>query len=473
MSVAHARLGHMSYTCTECGYSSIKWLGRCSRCGEWGTLEQSEAAGGATAIKTQAKEVPASKLAKPITEVDGTRTRAFRTGVSELDRVLGGGVVPGAVILLAGEPGVGKSTLLLDVAGRASRESGEGRRALYITGEESAGQVRLRAERIGAMHPDLLLAAESDLATVLGMIVEIQPELLIIDSVQTLASAEVQGVPGGVTQVREVAAAIIRAAKSLDVPTVLVGHITKDGTVAGPRLLEHLVDVVCEFEGDKHSRLRLLRAVKNRYGPTDEVGCFDMTELGIQSVPDPTGLFLSRGSGHAPGSCLTVVQEGKRHLLVEIQTLVDKQTKGAPRRTVSGLDANRLAMTLAVLNSEPMLHSFAECDVYASTVGGAKVVEPAADLALALALESAWQFRPLENRVIGIGELRLSGEIRNVPGIEQRLEEAYRQGVSHAIVAAGGLNNVTVPRGMEVSECDSIRQAVEAAMGLELNNTAR
>ncbi|WP_291795866.1 ATPase domain-containing protein, partial [Brevibacterium sp.] len=317
----------MQYECTACGYKTAKWLGRCPQCREWGTIEESVPAH--RTVRTQAKPASQGTGATPITEVDRTLAEARSTHIPEFDRVLGGGLVPGAVVLLAGEPGVGKSTLLLEVGSWTARQ---GAQVLYVTGEESAAQVRLRAERVDALSETLLLTAETDLGVVLGTIDQVKPSLLIIDSVQTLASADVAGAPGGVAQVREVAAAVIRAAKDHAIPTVLVGHVTKDGSVAGPRLLEHLVDVVCSFEGERHSRLRMLRAVKNRYGPTDEVGCFDMTEKGIESLPDPSGLFLTRTATKAPGSCLTVALEGKRPMLVEVQALTDK-SPGTPRRT--------------------------------------------------------------------------------------------------------------------------------------------
>lgn len=444
----------MAYTCSECGSSTPKWMGKCPKCQSWGTLEES--AGPGVSVKTQATF--SGKRATPVTQVDATTASATSTGVSELDRVLGGGLVPGAVILLAGEPGVGKSTLLLDVSAKAAKA---GRRVLYVTGEESQGQVRLRAERTGALSDNLLLANETDLAAVLGLIEVEDPELLIVDSVQTLASDRVEGVPGGVTQVREVASAVIRAAKARNLPTVLVGHITKDGTVAGPRLLEHLVDVVCSFEGDKHTRLRMLRAIKNRFGPTDEVGCFAMTEKGITSESDPSGLFLSRSQTNAPGTCLTVTLDGKRPLVIEVQALTMEAAGGNPRRTVSGMDFNRVAMLIAVASKSMNL---TRSDVFVSTVGGAKIQEPAADLAVALALASAAADKPQYSRLVAIGELSLSGEIRRVPNVGQRLAEAARMGIDTAVVASGSLADVTLPKGIRVKEVSNLAQAIELTL---------
>lgn len=455
----------MSFTCTECGYATVKWLGRCPECQSWGTFE--EKGKSATSVKTKVKK---SSGAKSITEVDAKLARAETTYVPEFDRVLGGGIVRGAVVLLSGEPGVGKSTLLLAVASKVAMF---GQKVLYVTGEESAGQVRLRAERINALEDKLLLAAESDLGATLGMIEAESPDLLIVDSVQTLASSEIDGAPGGVTQVREVAAALIREAKSRSLPTVLVGHITKDGSIAGPRLLEHLVDVVCSFEGDRHSRLRMLRAVKNRFGPTDEVGCFDMTESGIVGLEDPSGLFLSRSAQNPPGTCLTVTQEGKRPLLVEVQSLVTDSSGGPSRRSVSGVDSSRVAMMLAVLGQQLKHAQIPTKDVFVATVGGAKLAEPASDLAICLSLASAALGTPLYSRLAAIGEISLSGEIRNVPSIGQRLNEACRLGIRHAVVAKGAMRNITPPKGMEIRERESLAEAIELVLKSDTGTSPR
>ena len=332
---AKASTKSSGFRCSECGWTTVKWVGRCGECQAWGSVSEL----GAVTVRTTSA-APVERPAVPIGQVDVRRAEARSTGVSEFDRVLGGGLVPGAVVLVAGEPGIGKSTLLLDVAARAARQ-GDGRTVLYITGEESAAQVRMRAERIEAMAASLFLASETDLATVLGQIEAVQPDLLVIDSVQTIASGEVEGAAGNVSQVREVAASLIQVAKSRGIATLLVGHVTKDGSIAGPRVLEHLVDVVVQFEGDRHSRLRLVRAVKNRYGPTDEVGCFDLSDVGIVGLADPSGLFLSRGTLSVPGTCVTVTLEGRRPLMTEVQALVAKSEIPTPRRATSGLDSAR------------------------------------------------------------------------------------------------------------------------------------
>jgi DNA repair protein RadA/Sms len=354
------------------------------------------------------------------------------TGIQELDRVLGGGVVPGAVVLLAGEPGVGKSTLLLEVAYRWALGASGGP-SLYVTGEESAGQVRLRAERTDSVHPLLYLGAESDLSAVLGHIDAVQPGLLIVDSVQTVQSSEVEGTPGGVTQVRAVTTAVVALAKERGLPVVLVGHVTKDGAVAGPRSLEHLVDVVLHFEGDRHSSLRMLRGVKNRFGPADEVGCFEQRDDGIAEVADPSGLFVNRQESQVPGTAITVMVEGKRPLLAEVQALVTPTQMTMPRRAVSGLDSARVSMMLAVLDKHGNVKT-GDQEVFAATVGGMKVTEPAADLAVALAVASSRRDVPMPANVIAIGEVGLAGEIRRVNAVGRRVAEAARLGFDRALV---------------------------------------
>jgi DNA repair protein RadA/Sms len=424
----NARGNRPAHRCTECGYEVAKWVGRCPECQAWGTVVEAAAPSRPALARTSAG-VPRSP-ARPIAQVDLETARARPTGVAELDRVLGGGLVPGVVVLLAGEPGVGKSTLLLEVAHRWAADTG---RTLYVTAEESAGQVRLRAERTGNVHDRMFLAADGDLGAVLGHVDAVKPELLIVDSVQTVQSGDADGTPGGVTQVRAVTSALVALAKERALPVVLVGHVTKEGSVAGPRTLEHLVDVVLSFEGDRHSTLRLVRGVKNRFGPADEVGCFELRGDGIAGVPDPSGLFLNRRDTAVPGTAVTVVVEGRRPLLGEVQALVARSTLAVPRRAVSGLDAARVAMVLAVLERRGRI-SLAEKDVFTATVGGMRVVEPAADLALALAVASAARDLPVPPDLVAVGEVGLSGEVRRVTGVERRLTEAARLGFTRALV---------------------------------------
>ncbi|NNG37940.1 DNA repair protein RadA [Flexivirga sp. ID2601S] len=442
-----------TYRCTECGWQAVKWVGRCGECQAWGTVTEV----GQTRVRT-APAATVERPARPIGEVDATRAEAQPTGVGEFDRVLGGGLVPGGVVLVAGEPGIGKSTLLLDVAARAARA---GKRVLYVSGEESAAQVRLRGERIEALARDLYLASETDLATVLAQIDRVEPEPLIVDSVQTIASAEIDGAPGNVSQVREVAAAILQVAKRHGIGTLLVGHVTKDGSIAGPRVLEHLVDVVVQFEGERHSRLRLVRAVKNRYGPTDEVGCFDLSELGIVGLPDPSGLFLSRMDEPVPGTCVSVTLEGRRPLVTEVQALLVPGNGGSARRTTNGVDSSRTAMILAVLDRRAGV-ALRNDDCYVSTVGGAKLSEPAADLAIALALASAKEGRPLPPGLLAVGEVGLAGDVRGVGGVPRRLAEAARIGFKRAIIPAGSLGTESAPAGMRVIEVRDVHAATRA-----------
>ncbi|MFE7542712.1 DNA repair protein RadA [Streptomyces platensis] len=439
-----------SYRCTECGWTTAKWLGRCPECQAWGTVEEF---GGAPAVRTTAPG-RVTTAAVPIGQVDGKQATARSTGVPELDRVLGGGLVPGAVALVAGEPGVGKSTLLLDVAAKAASDA---HRTLYVTGEESASQVRLRADRIGALDDHLYLAAETDLSAVLGHLDTVKPSLLILDSVQTVASPEIEGAPGGMAQVREVAGALIRASKDRGMSTLLVGHVTKDGAIAGPRLLEHLVDVVLHFEGDRHARLRLVRGVKNRYGTTDEVGCFELHDEGITGLADPSGLFLTRRAEPVPGTCLTVTLEGRRPLVAEVQALTVDSQIPSPRRTTSGLETSRVSMMLAVLEQRGRISALGKRDIYSATVGGVKLTEPAADLAVALALASAASDTPLPKNLVAIGEVGLAGEVRRVTGVQRRLSEAARLGFTHALVPA---DPGKIPDGMRVLEVADVGQAL-------------
>ena len=436
------------YRCGECGWSTGKWVGRCGECQAWGTVEEAGLPARRTVSPGQVSE-----SARPIGAVELAAARSRPTGVEEFDRALGGGLVQGAVVLLAGEPGVGKSTLLLEVAARWATEAG---RALYITGEESAAQVRLRAERTRALADELFLAAETDLAAVLGQIDQIQPTLVVLDSAQTVTNSAVDGAAGGVTQVREVASAMIRAAKDRGMATILVGHVTKDGSIAGPRVLEHLVDVVLQFEGDRHSRLRMVRAVKNRYGPADEVGCFDLSDEGIVSLADPTGLFLSRHADTVPGTCVTVTLEGRRPLLTEVQSLVGTSELATPRRASSGLDSARLAMVLAVLERRGRVR-IGRSDVYAATVGGARLAEPAGDLAVLLAVASAAREVPITAGTVAIGEVGLAGEIRRVTGIQRRLAEAERMGFSRALVPP---DPGPVPAGIRAVEVHDVASAL-------------
>ena len=461
-----SRRNSPAFRCGECGASSPRWVGRCPECQAWGTVAEVGAPN--TQVVSSRGAVTAS--ARPIGELDPTLALARPTGVAELDRVLGGGLVPGSVVLLAGEPGVGKSTLLLEVARRFAELGG--RPALIVTGEESTAQVRMRAERIDAVHPGLYLAAENDLGALLTHVDQVEPGLLVVDSVQTISTGSVDGTAGGVPQIRAVAASLIAMAKQRGLATVLVGHVTKDGSIAGPRVLEHLVDVVLHFEGDRHSSLRIIRAAKNRYGAVDELGCFEMRENGIAGLADPSGLFLSDRPRAVPGTCVTITLEGRRPLVTEVQALVAKSPGGTPRRSVSGLDNSRVAMLLAVL-AKPAKVVFSEFEVYASTVGGLSAVEPSADLAIALSIVSAAHQIALPPTLCAIGEVSLSGDVRRVSGLERRLGEAARLGFRTALVPSDHLGDISAPEiaGIRTMPVTTLEDAIASSVNLSRTHT--
>ncbi|MEJ5929002.1 DNA repair protein RadA [Corynebacterium sp. H128] len=441
------------HTCSECGYSSPKWLGRCPECGAWGTLELSRRVASSTASFSPNTALTPASPAVSIKDISPSDSTSKTTGIGELDRVLGQGIVPGSVVLLAGEPGVGKSTLLLEVAAQWAKQ---GRTALYVTAEESAGQVRLRAERTGALIDTLYLAAESNLDVVFGHVEQLKPSLLIVDSVQTMNAQGVEGVAGGVAQSKAVTAALTSLAKTTGIAVLLVGHVTKDGNVAGPRTLEHLVDVVLNFEGDRHSSLRMLRGIKNRFGATDEVGCFEQQSDGIHEVSDPSGLFLSHRESTPDGTAVMVAMDGVRPILAEVQTLLVETSAKNPRRAVTGLDATRVPMVLAVLAARAGIKT-ADRDAYVATVGGMRIGEPASDLAVALATVSAMSQRPLPPKLVVIGEVGLAGEIRRVPNVRRRLQEAARLGYTRAIVPDG--ERMKIP-GMHITYAIDIASAI-------------
>ena len=478
----------VNYVCTECGWSGGKWYGRCPECGQWGTIEEFHEAPAAAGARTPApgrtSRTPISvpnvqSAAKPITSISTDTVNRLPTGFGEFDRVLGGGIVPGSVVLIAGEPGIGKSTLLLETAGNIAKSvaaahsrtpdgsdsephdahAGTHDSVLYISGEESQAQVRLRASRVNAMEQNLLLASTTDLATVLGLIERTRPTLAIVDSAQTIVSQDVDGISGGSTQVREVASALIDTAKTLNIPVLLVGHVTKDGSIAGPRTLEHLVDVVCQFEGDPETALRMLRAVKNRFGPTDEVGCFDMSGEGIEEVSDPSGLFLSSADERVEGTCVTFTLDGHRSLPIEIQALVTSSVLPTPRRAVVGVETNRIAMLTAVLYRHGKVNLLAN-DLYVSTIAGGLAKEPACDLAIVAALASAARSKPIARDTCAIGEISLTGQIRPVPRLEHRLREAARLGFATAVVPPMR-KRVTI-EGLRIVEVTHLRDALES-----------
>lgn len=458
----------VSFQCTACQKVSPKWAGQCPFCEEWNTLEERQGAVGATVagLKSKAGASVPTVAARAVTSISTENHKHRPTGIGEFDRVLGGGFVAGGVILLAGEPGVGKSTITNAIAASSARK---GIKTLIASGEESAEQITMRLQRIGGLSENLFLAAENDLSRVLGHIDAVDPGLIIVDSVQTIAAAEVEARVGSPSQVIEVGTVLTRIAKERGIPLLFIGHVTKDGNIAGPRTMEHLVDVVLHFEGDRDSTLKMLRGVKNRFGPADEVGCFEHTEEGIVEVPDPSGMLLGQRTEPVPGVMTSVIVEGKRPLPIEIQSLVALSALPVPRRAVSGLDTPRATMAQAVTERYGQVR-LSDKDVYLATIGGAKTREPSIDLATVMALASACENIPTHFDAVAIGEVALSGEVRKVPGISRRLNEAYRLGFKKAFVPEGAKESLPASlreSGFIIVEISNVAQAVAAvrAMG--------
>ena len=448
------------YTCTECGGTAPKWAGQCPNCQQWNTLVETVAqpTSGAGA---RFQSLASSATVRKLSDIDAVDVPRFSSGIDEFDRVLGGGLVSGGVVLIGGDPGIGKSTLLLQALSNLSTD----RRVLYVSGEESGSQIALRARRLGVESPNLALLAEIQLERIQATIEVEKPEVVVIDSIQTLYSEALTSAPGSVAQVRECAAQLTRIAKRLDVTTILVGHVTKEGALAGPRVLEHIVDTVLYFEGDTHSAYRLVRAFKNRFGAVNELGVFAMTERGLRGVANPSALFLSQHEQVVPGSCVLVTQEGTRPLLVEIQALVDTANVPNPRRLAVGLEQNRLAMLLAVLHRHAGIACFDQ-DVFLNAVGGVKITEPAADLAVLLAIHSSMRNKALPRGLVVFGEIGLAGEIRPTPRGQERLKEAAKLGFSIAVIPKSNAPKQPID-GLEVIAVERIEQAIDRVRALE------
>jgi DNA repair protein RadA/Sms len=443
------------YTCTECGASSPKWQGQCPGCGQWNTLVETVAEAATTGANRYASLAGSGQL-QDLSAIRPRDEPRQATGIEEFDRVLGGGLVPGGVVLIGGDPGIGKSTLLLQALSRLAEA---GQPVLYVSGEESSEQVALRAHRLQLATRGLRMLPEIGLEKILATLQKERPLVAVIDSIQTLYSEALQSAPGSVAQVRECAAQLTRLAKQSGICIVLVGHVTKEGALAGPRVLEHIVDTVLYFEGDTHSSFRLIRAFKNRYGAVNELGVFAMTDKGLKGVSNPSAIFLSQHETPVAGSCVLVTQEGTRPLLVEVQALVDGAPSPSPRRLSVGLDASRLAMLLAVLHRHAGLVLYDQ-DVFVNAVGGVKIGEPAADLAACLAIVSSMKNRALPNKLVVFGEIGLSGELRPAPRGQERLKEAAKLGFTHAIIPKANAPRQAIP-GMQVIALDRIEQAIE------------
>jgi DNA repair protein RadA/Sms len=442
-----------TYACRECGASAAKWVGQCTDCGAWNSLTEIVISSANTKFQNYAGSSDSAIVT--LAEVpDGVETRVY-TGLSEFDRVLGGGVVTGSVILIGGDPGIGKSTVLLQAFANLAQQN----KVLYVTGEESLQQVKMRAQRLGLATPNIDLITETNIETMLQVAQQQQPAFMVIDSIQTMYLAQVQSAPGSVTQVREATAHLVRFAKQTGTAIFLVGHVTKDGMIAGPRVLEHMVDTVLYFEGDSDGRFRMLRAIKNRFGAINELGIFAMTDKGLKEVNNPSAIFLSRGEVAVPGSVVMVTWEGTRPMLIEIQALVDTSHLGNPRRVTVGLDQNRLALILAVLNRHGGVITYDQ-DIFVNVVGGVKVTETGIDLAAALAVVSSLKNKPLPLDLVVFGEIGLSGEIRPVQSGQDRLKEAAKLGFTQAIVPAANAPKKSIP-GLKVHAAHKLTEALD------------
>jgi len=448
------------FACTECGNTTPRWEGQCPACKEWNTLVEERVARGSGAVADARAARSAAPAVVRLSDVGGTAVDRWSTGIADLDFVLGGGLVPGSVVLIGGEPGIGKSTLLLQAAARLQYA---GLSPLYVSGEESAAQVRLRAERLREGAGEVRVLPDTDLARILERVTETGPRVLLVDSIQTVYSPELDGVPGSVGQVRECAARLQRFAKETDTTVILVGHVTKGGGIAGPKTLEHIVDTVLYFEGDSGVDHRLLRATKNRFGGVDEIGVFRMTAEGLTAVANPSELFLGDRSGSRPGCATTAIMGGSRPLLAEIQALATRASYGAPQRVAAGFEHKRLALLLAVLEKRAQL-PFGQLDVFLNIAGGLRISETAADAAVAVALGSTVRDSPLRADVLVLGELGLGGELRAVGQLERRLAEAARLGFTEAWVPARSSPGPTVPQGIRVVEIADVASLLRRAL---------
>ena len=450
------------FACQECGAQSSKWLGRCNDCGAWNSLVEERPVPEAVAAAAAGRRYSLAATAGPqlYADIDLVQADRLTTGIGEFDRVLGGGVVPGSLVLLGGEPGIGKSTLLLQAAAHFAQAYGP---VLYSSGEESEHQIKARGQRLGVDRAPLYILAETCLERILEEIARLKPAFLIVDSIQTVFSLKFQSAPGSIGQVRESATQLLFAAKGQNIPTFLVGHVTKDGNIAGPKALEHIVDTVLYFEGERHHAHRVVRAVKNRFGAVSELGVFEMTGAGLRAVPNPSALFLAERPANAPGSAVLCCVEGSRPLLVEVQALVSGTSYGNARRMASGIDQNRLSLLLAVLEKRAALNLAGE-DVFVNIAGGMTVDEPAADLAIIAAVASSVRNRPIKAGTAVFGEVGLAGEIRGTTQAALRVREAAQMGFTRCVLPPGSCSPVDLPAGLELVEVRTVGEALDALM---------
>lgn len=448
------------FFCNECGYESSKWMGQCPACRAWNTFAEEKVSNASISTKSSGY----SKRGHPEMKQEPTSLSAISlaseeivtTGMDEFDRVLGGGIVPGSLVLVGGDPGIGKSTLLLQVC---KRLSDDGRKVLYISGEESLKQIKIRAQRIGEFEDSLFLLCETNLEVIEEVLQRVKPEMVVIDSIQTMYCDEIPGAPGSVSQVRESTGVLLRIAKGLDIATFIVGHVTKEGTVAGPRVLEHMVDTVLYFEGDRHAAYRILRGVKNRFGSTNEIGVFEMREAGLIEVKNPSAYMLNGRTTEAAGSVVTCSLEGTRPILIEIQALVCRTNFGIPRRQATGTDFNRVNLLMAVLEKRVGLQ-MADCDAYVNLAGGIRITEPAIDLGIALAIISSFKNHPIDSNLIAFGEIGLSGEVRAVSMAETRVLEAKKLGFETCILPKSSLAAMREIKGIRIIGVKTVEEAI-------------
>ena len=441
------------FYCTECGNETPKWQGRCSACGAWNTIVEQPVA--ETKKSTVGLVSVPHRTARPITEVEATDELRFHTGMNELDRVLGGGAVQGSLVLVGGAPGIGKSTLMLQICDNLCKFS----KVLYVSGEESERQIKLRARRLGVQNNNLFLLSETNLEEITAVVEQLKPDILIVDSIQTIYNDDSNASPGSVAQVKECTMTLMHLAKTLGVTVFVVGHINKEGSLAGPKVLEHMVDCVLHFEGEEHNSYRILRAAKNRFGATNEIGVFEMGDQGLCEVPNPSEALLSGRPQDTPGSCVTCVMEGVRPVLAEVQALLTPSGYGTSRRSSNGFDYNRAMMMLAVLEKRGGL-MISNCDFYVNVIGGLAVSEPAADLSLIIALASSFRDKPVPYDLAAIGEVGLTGELRSVHALNQRLSEVRRLGFTKCLIPAKSSGKLIVPEGLELIRVSNIRQAI-------------
>ena len=444
-----------TFFCTECGNETAKWSGKCPACGAWNTLVESEKARGGSSVRPAAVHRPKPQR---LDEVDTLEEARFTTGISEFDRVLGGGAVRGSMILIGGAPGIGKSTLLMQMCGKLN-----GEKIMYVSGEESQRQLKMRAQRLGVNGGELYILPETRLGEILDCADELKPDVMIVDSVQTLYNSDISSAPGSVSQVRECTMSIMQMSKSSGITTFVVGHINKDGAIAGPKVLEHMVDCVLYFEGERTLSHRILRAAKNRFGSTNEIGVFEMLDNGLREVENPSEMLLSGRPVNIPGTCVACVMEGSRPILAEIQALVTPSTYSSPRRNSNGIDYNRSYLLMAVIEKRGGL-SVSNCDMYLNVIGGLELDEPAADLATVLAIASSHLDRPVGSDVAAVGEIGLTGEIRAVNSLEQRLKEVARLGFKRCVVPAHIRGELRAPDGLELMPVRSVREAIASVL---------